>query len=109
MYTRAARHRSGATVTMDAGSAQELHIPSDPALQVRLDASRTAQERSRLAFFSTTIIGLILVTGAWNAYLSFYRQIAFQFSSLADANMQGTQTLQKEILSAWVRSRMINV
>ncbi len=84
-------------------------IDQDPALMVRLDASRTAQERSRLAFFATTIIALAMVTGAWNASLSFYRDVAFDFSNLAGDNLQGTETLQKELLTAWVHSRMINV
>jgi hypothetical protein len=99
---------------------QEPSSSLDPALQLRLEASRVAQERTRLAFFAATIIALMMVTGAWNPYLSFYRDVAYDFSNLAEAepktevepkgnNRQGTQTLQKELLAAWLRNRMINV
>jgi hypothetical protein len=109
-------------------NAPDLRDPSGPippladvarkSLELRLEAARAAQERTRLAFFVVTIISLAMVTAGWNAYLSFYRDAAYEFRDLpqehTDAsgklhNEQGVRTLQREVLSAWVRSRMVNI
>ena len=77
------------------------------ALDVRIEATRSAQERTRRSFFASTVISLVIITAGWNAYFSFYREFAFAFPSLEGG--EGTKTLQKEMLSEWVRSRMINI
>jgi hypothetical protein len=76
-------------------------------LTFRIEAARSAQERTRLAYFASTVISLAIITTGWNAYLSFYRDFAFEFPSLEGGS--GTENLQKEILSEWVKSRMINI
>jgi hypothetical protein len=88
----------------------------DKTLDLRLEAARTAQERSRLAFFATTIIAFAMLTAAWNAYLSFNRTYARDNPDLvpggdpaAANNRLGTRELQREILKQWVSSRMIDV
>ncbi|WP_435017900.1 hypothetical protein TA3x_005522 [Tundrisphaera sp. TA3] len=88
----------------------------DKTLDLRLEASRAAQERSRLAFFTTTVISFAMITSGWNAYLSFYRDIAFAMRDLiqTDAperpnNRLGTQELQRQMLREWTSSRMVNV
>ncbi len=77
------------------------------ALDIGIEATRSAQERTRRSFFASTVISLVIITAGWNAYLSFYREFAFAFPTLEGG--EGTQTLQKEMLTEWVRSRMINI
>ena len=42
------------------------------ALDVRLEATRSAQERTQRFFFASTVISLVIITAGWNAYFSFY-------------------------------------
>jgi hypothetical protein len=103
---RTLRERAG-LAPEEAGDLIELDSVEAKTLDRRLDASRNAQERTRLAFFASTVIALALFTAGWNGYLSFYRDFASEFASLEGG--EGTTILQKELLSEWVRGRMINI
>jgi hypothetical protein len=82
----------------------------DAILDLRLRAARAAQERSRLALFATTLISFALLVGAWNGYLSFYRELAFDFRKLPDGpDVTGIRKLQESTLAEWVKSRWISI
>ena len=68
----------------------------EKTLDLRIGAARSAQERTRLAFFASTVISLAIITAGWNAYFSFYKDFAFEFPSLEGGS--GTVNLQKELL-----------
>jgi hypothetical protein len=85
--------------------------PLDRALEVRLAAARSAQERTRLALFATTVISFALLTASWNSYVSFYRPFAHDHRGLArgDDATSGLRRLQETVLSEWVRSHWISI
>jgi hypothetical protein len=85
----------------------ELNAFEQKALDTRLEASRSAQERTRVTSFASTVISLAIITAGWNAYFSFYHDFASEFPSLEGG--AGTTNLQREMLSEWVRGRMINI
>lgn len=83
-------------------------------LKLRLDAARSAQERTRLAFLTVTVIAFAMLAAEWNAHLSLYKTVAQEFSALAhvepkdDANT-GVQELQKAFMREYVADRMVNI
>jgi len=88
----------------------ESFMTPDAILDLRLKAARAAQERSRLALFATTLISFALLTGAWNGYVSFYRDLAFDFRALPEGkDLSGIRKLQESTLAEWVKSRWISV
>jgi hypothetical protein len=86
-------------------------MSEDATLEIRLVAAQASQERSRVAFFATTLVSLAVLIAVWNAYLSTYRAFALQHqSSLTDPEKAaGTRKLQEELLAEWVRSRYITI
>jgi hypothetical protein len=84
----------------------ESFMTPDSILDLRLRAARAEQERSRLALFATTLISFALLTGAWNGYVSFYRDWAFDFRALPEGkDLSGIRKLQESTLAEWVKSR----
>jgi hypothetical protein len=79
----------------------------EKTIQIRLDATKEAQIRTRIVFFTSIVVSLTMITAGWNAYLSWYRSVAFDLGVLSPS--EGTKTLQAEILKEWVHNRMINV
>jgi hypothetical protein len=73
-------------------------------LQLRFDAIRDAQKRSRLAFLAATIISLTIIIASWNAGLSWERHFA-----LAEAWSDNvvTSEAQHQALSEWVKNTSI--
>ncbi len=92
--------------------------PNDKCLELRLEAIRTAQDRSRYALLAATIASLALLTAGWNAYFGWYRQFALEMEEgLEEARKSGkavaespvAEKLRTELYNEWVRSRMISV
>lgn len=79
----------------------------EKAIQIRLQAAQEAQQRTRLALFALIVVSITMITAGWNAYLSWYRSIAFSLRDLS--KIDGINVLQSELLREWVRSRMINI
>jgi hypothetical protein len=91
----------------DAPQIHRLDYFEEKALDIRIEAARVAHERTRLAFFASTVVSLAILAAGWNAYFSFYYDFASGLPSFEGGS--GTESLQKEILAEWVRSRMINI
>jgi hypothetical protein len=79
----------------------------EKAIQIRLQATQQAQERTRLALFALIVVSITMITAGWNGYLSWYRSMAFSLRDLS--SNAGINALQTEMLREWVRSRMINI
>ena len=76
-------------------------------LDLRLDAMRSAQDRSRFALLAVTIASLALLTAGWNAYFGYYRQFALEQQK--PGTNEVAEKLRNELYAEWVRSRMISV
>jgi hypothetical protein len=81
----------------------------DKCLDLRLDAMRLAQERSRFALLAATIASLALLTAGWNAYFGYYRQFALEQDKVTKGENQIAEKLRSELYAEWVRSRMISI
>lgn len=105
----------------------------DKELDARLAAARAAQERSRIAFITSTVISLSLLGLMYNSYLSIYRSFAFDhyyshIASTTDRELKelegtrwdesdkakhiqeealNTKKLQERLMGEWVASRFI--
>lgn len=78
-----------------------------PMFSIRIESARESIKRARLIFFISTVISLSVLFTVWNAYLSWYRGLALEHHSWS-ANPV-TEHLQKELLSEWVKSRIISI
>jgi hypothetical protein len=85
----------------------------DKEIDSRLTAARTAQERSRLAFITSTVLSLALIGLTYNSYVSIYRQFAFDhyYQKILDLkpDEEGVRTkiMQEKLMHEWVSSRFI--
>jgi hypothetical protein len=105
---------------------------SEQEIVDRLAAAKAAQERTRFAFFTNTLIGLILGAVFWNGYFSIYQRFAFDHFLLDDRQhweaLKGYEVaedgkkdeyheeqakrvkkLQDELMANWVSSRFTTV
>jgi hypothetical protein len=104
---------------------------SPEELKLRLDATKASQERTRIAFFANTLIGLCLLAVFWNGYLSIYKNYVTDFYIPSEASFSepGTDApkiekenaaraqeeyanqkkVQAELMQNWVSSRFITV
>ena len=81
----------------------------DRCLDLRLDAMRAAQDRSRFALLAATVASLALLTAGWNAYFGYYRQFALEQDKVSAGQNQIAEKLRSELYAEWVRSRMISI
>ena len=85
-------------------------MTEDATLELRLEAAQAAQERTRIAFFATTLVSLAVLIAVWNAYLSSYHAYTLENAlSLAPNTAPGIHKLQEELLTQWVRSMSITI
>src|ERR1700722_7479685 len=89
-------------------------------IKLRLEAAKAAQERTRLAFFAHTIIGLCLLAVFWNSYASIYKDYvtghylpsdkpATERGELAAEEYANAKNVQSKLMENWVSSRFITV
>lgn len=78
----------------------------DEVVQVRLHAVSEAQRRTRAAFLAATVISLAIIITCFNAYVSWYRNFAFQPSW---SQNEVTKEAQKYITEEWVKSLKISI
>jgi hypothetical protein len=78
-------------------------------LDRRLDAMKSAQDRSRFALLASTVASLALLTAGWNAYFGYYRQFALEQDKVPAGENKIAEHLRNELYSEWVRSRMISI
>src|SRR5947209_2625389 len=79
---------------------------SETELQMRLEAIKEGEKRSRLAFIVATIVSLSLIIVGWNSYLSWYIPFGMKPGFPADLRKEH---LHKELLSQWVKSRSVTI
>lgn len=76
------------------------------AYELRIQAAEDSLKRSRLAFFTTTVVSLAVLFAGWNAYVSWYRGFVTH-DKFSDNPV--TAHAQKELISEWVKSHTISV
>jgi hypothetical protein len=93
----------------------------EKTIELRIEAAQEAQRRSRIAFSAATIVSLAMIIAGWNAYFSWNRDIAFAYAQLPPTGegrvdktgfrieQTGAHVLQREVISEWVKSRMVTV
>jgi hypothetical protein len=81
----------------------------DKCLDLRLDAMRAAQDRSRFALLAVSIASLALLVAGWNAYFGYYGQFAMEQNPTPTGENQVAEKLRSELYSEWVKSRMITI
>ena len=75
-------------------------------VDLRLADALDALKRSRLVFFTSTVISLTVMIAIWNAHISWYRNLAMKDNW---SRNPVTQEVQKEAVSEWLKTRYISV
>lgn len=79
--------------------------PTDEVLKLRLQATKEAQGRSRIAFFIVTYATGAILAGLWNSYLSWERQWA---DRLPPSSWTEQQVLGQQI-KLWIESQVVGI
>ncbi len=89
-------------------------MTSDDVIRLRVDATKEAQRRSRLAFLVAVVVSLGIIIVCWNSYLSWYRVMAVEFVTdpAVPEVWEKNPVLEhhhRSLLNEWIASRTISV
>ncbi len=84
----------------------DTNVDELTALKFRIEGTREAQRRSRIAFLVSTIVSLSIIVVCWNAYGSWYR--AFALKKTFSTN-EVVRYNQEALLQEWIKTRGIDI
>jgi hypothetical protein len=77
-------------------------------LRLRLDATREAQKRSRLAFTAITILSLAMIIAAWNAYISWDRHFLIKHDKFSvEKDKEGVDVNSTDSVVHWAQQQHV--